>query len=126
MTPDRPTRPNVGFSPVTPQCEQGMRMEPPESVPMDAMASPAATAAPEPLLDRPGDTLVFQGFLAGLTKSSSEVPLNANSFKVALPKVTAPALRSRATACASLSGTQSAYTRDAAVVRIPAVAIRSL
>src|SRR5262245_46503234 len=108
MTPDRPTRPKVGFSPVTPQCEQGMRIEPPESVPMEAMASPAATAAPEPLLDNPGEAVMFQGFLAGLTKSCSEVGLNANSFRVALPRVTAPARRIRATAWASLSGTQSA------------------
>jgi hypothetical protein len=94
---------------------------------MEAIARPAATATAEPLLDRPVEALRFHGFRAGLTKSSSDVAsLKANSFRVAVPSVTAPLSRMRVTTYASLSGIQFSYTRDAATVRMPAVAMRSL
>src|SRR5215831_1126283 len=101
-------------------------MDPPESVAIEAIARPAATPAAEPLLDSPGGAARFQGLRAGLTKSCSEVPLNANSLSVALPSVTAPLRIIRPTTWASFVGTHSPYTREAAVVRTPAVAIRSL
>src|SRR6266508_3429026 len=50
---------------------------------------------------------------------------NAHSCMFALPTVTAPAARSRATTGASASGTRSARIRDPAVVRTPAVSKRS-
>ena len=44
-----------------PQSEEGMRIEPPVSVPSAPAQSPAATAAPEPLLDPPGIRSAPQG-----------------------------------------------------------------
>src|SRR4051794_41891129 len=48
------TSPNVGFRPATPQNDEGIRIEPPPSVPSANGTIPAATAAPEPPLDPPG------------------------------------------------------------------------
>ncbi|OPZ50488.1 MAG: hypothetical protein BWY92_00816 [Firmicutes bacterium ADurb.BinA052] len=61
-TPYLLTRPYVGFSPTTPQKDAGCLMEPPVSVPMDATASPAATAAAHPPLEPPGTLSRSQGF----------------------------------------------------------------
>src|SRR6185312_951139 len=49
--PSRLTRPNVGFSPATPQSAAGRRTEPPASVPMEASTAPEPTVAPDPPLD---------------------------------------------------------------------------
>src|SRR5712691_3480901 len=51
--PDR-RRPRDAFSPKRPQCEAGMRIEPPPSVPWASGKTPAATHAAEPPLDPPG------------------------------------------------------------------------
>ena len=64
IAPPRPTRPNVGRSPDTPQKADGHRIEPQVSVPMANAASPAATIAPEPLDDPQVQQSVFQGFFA--------------------------------------------------------------
>ena len=53
MTPLRPTSPNVGLSPTTPQSHAGVRTEPPVSVPSANAHRPPATAAPEPVLELP-------------------------------------------------------------------------
>src|SRR5262245_12220945 len=53
IAPARLTRPYVGLSPTMPQQAAGRRMDPPVSVPSAPTARPAATAAPEPLLDPP-------------------------------------------------------------------------
>ncbi len=46
------SRPNVGFlSPTVPHRNDGLRIEPPVSVPIAIAANPPATAAAEPLLD---------------------------------------------------------------------------
>src|SRR2546428_11075698 len=58
-------RPYVAFMPTMPQQKAGERMEPPVSVPMAPKARPAATAAPEPLLEPPGSISRFQGLRAG-------------------------------------------------------------
>ena len=47
--------------------------------------------------------------------------MQANSVVTVLPSMMAPALFSRATGAASYSGTKSAYTREQAVVGMPAV-----
>jgi hypothetical protein len=41
-------RPRVGFNPTRPLHDDGMRMDPPPSLPWASGASPAATAAPAP------------------------------------------------------------------------------
>src|SRR5713101_4933665 len=64
-TPWRLTLPKVGFNPTTPQRAEGMRMDPPVSVPNEAVAMQAATAAAEPPLEPPGLLCVSQGFNVG-------------------------------------------------------------
>src|SRR5204863_9023423 len=56
------TRPHVGLKPVTPQHAAGMRIEPPESVPSAASASPVTSAAAEPPLDPPATRSTDNGF----------------------------------------------------------------
>ena len=53
MTPSALTRPYWGFSPTTPHCDAGSRMDPAVSVPMAAKPSPAATAVADPPEDPP-------------------------------------------------------------------------
>src|SRR3989442_13341340 len=47
-TPARLTRPYVGLTPLIPQSEAGMRIEPPVSEPRAPRTSAAATATPQP------------------------------------------------------------------------------
>src|ERR1700682_1968500 len=47
-------RPRDAFNPKRPQCEAGMRIEPPPSVPWARGKTPAATHAAEPPLEPPG------------------------------------------------------------------------
>jgi hypothetical protein len=62
-TPARLTRPYVGFRPTVPHHAEGMRMEPPVSVPRAAKQSPAATATPDPLDEPPVLLAAFQGLM---------------------------------------------------------------
>jgi hypothetical protein len=50
------------LSPTTPHAAAGSRIEPPVSVPSAPAARPAATAAPEPLLDPPETWPMRHGF----------------------------------------------------------------
>ncbi len=59
----RPITPFVGLSPARPQNARGIRIEPPPSVAVAIAAMPAASAAPEPPLDPPGDQSVPHGFV---------------------------------------------------------------
>src|SRR5215469_6969460 len=59
------TRPRLGLIPNRPQTLDGMRIEPPPSLPWAAGASPAATAAPAPPLDPPADLDKSHGVRAG-------------------------------------------------------------
>ena len=45
------TRPRDGFSPIAPQKEEGVRIDPPPSAPWAKGTMPAATAAAEPPLE---------------------------------------------------------------------------
>ena len=47
------TRPNVGFSPMTPQNAAGTRIEPPVSLPSASGTSRTASEAPDPPLEPP-------------------------------------------------------------------------
>ena len=60
--PSSDTSPWVGFSPTTPQHAAGMRIDPAESVPRAAAASPAASAAAEPPLEPPATRPGASGF----------------------------------------------------------------
>src|ERR1044072_2807463 len=59
IAPWRDTRPQVVFSPVTPQADAGTRTEPPVSEPSAPNTRRAATAAPEPLEEPP---VMYAGF----------------------------------------------------------------
>ena len=99
-TPSTGIRPQLGFSPTTPQHEAGRRTEQPVSVPSPSSQSPAASAAAlppdEPPVVRPGRrgfwTVPYHGFWL--------VTPQANSCRFALPTTTAPAATSRSTAVA--------------------------
>ena len=58
-------RPRDGFSPNRPHTLDGIRIDPPPSLPWAAGARPAATAAAAPPLDPPADRLRSQGVRAG-------------------------------------------------------------
>src|SRR5205085_5851819 len=108
--------------PTTPQNDAGKRMEPPVSVPRLPSAKPAATATAEPPDEPPGTRVRSHGLRAlPYAEFSFEEPI-ANSSQFVLPTITAPAALRRAATVASYDGTKSVRMRDAAVVRIPAVA----
>src|SRR6059058_3659127 len=125
-TPAIGIRPHCGLSPTVPQYADGSRIEQPVSVPSPRSARPAASAAALPALEppvvRPGRvglrTVPYHGFWP--------ITPHANSSRLALPTITAPASTSRCTAGALVAGTCSAYTREPYVVRSPAVSMRSL
>ena len=58
-------RPRVGLTPKSPHTLDGMRIDPPPSLPWAAGASPAATATPAPPLDPPADRDRSHGVRAG-------------------------------------------------------------
>ena len=91
----------MGFTPTTPQRAAGWRMEPPVSDPRASGAKPAATAAALPPLDPPGTRAGSWGLRVGpKAEFSVEEPM-ANSSRLVLPTITAPAPRTRSTTVAS-------------------------
>src|SRR5215470_5250769 len=103
MAPARLTRPYVGLSPTMPQHAAGSRIDPPVSEPSAPNASPAATAAPEPLDDPPETCPDFHGLSTSPWCGLSPNGPSASSVMFSLPSVTAPAAVSRATAVHSIS-----------------------
>ncbi len=57
----RVERARVGLRPTRPQWAEGIRMEPPMSLPWARATIPEATAAAEPPLEPPGVRVVSQG-----------------------------------------------------------------
>src|SRR5439155_1653903 len=88
----------------------GPRIEPPVSEPSAPWASPAASAAAEPLEEPPGMCSRLHGFFAGWKRWPGNWRPKANSCVMSLPSITQPARWSRVTHVASSSGTQSART----------------
>ncbi len=86
------------------------------SVPSDSVASPAATAAALPPDEPPGTRCGSQGFPGGGRNADDllDEP-KANSSRLTLPTVTAPAASSRATGVALYGDTKLARMRDPAV-----------
>src|SRR6185369_12024560 len=89
--------------PTSPLKLEGMRTEPPPSVPIASGPSPAATAAPAPPDEPPGVIAVFHGLRVTPCNGVSVTPLWPNSELVLCANTIAPASRSRATAGASSS-----------------------
>src|SRR5579864_193126 len=102
MMPARLSSPSVGLMPTRPFALEGDTMEPSVSVPMATAARLAAIAAPEPELDPEVFRSSAYGFLARPPRPLQ--PLVecverkfAHSLRLVLPRMTAPASRSRAT-----------------------------
>src|ERR1051325_1311295 len=104
------TRPYVGFNPTMPQQAAGPRIEPPVSVPVAPGQRNAATAAPEPPLDPPGERSSAHGLRVGPYHGLFVVDPAANSWVLSLPRSTAPASFRRRTVSASSVGTWSRRT----------------
>src|SRR6266851_2772886 len=104
---DLGTRPKVGFTPTTPQNEDGTRIEPTPSVPIASGPHPAATAAAAPPLDPPLVRALFHGLRVTPDKGLSAVSLYPDSQVVVLQVRMAPADFSAVTTAASAAGTKS-------------------
>src|SRR3954465_11533107 len=99
-----------------PQQAAGMRIDPPESVPSAASASPAATAAADPPLDPPAIRSGASGFGTVPKCGFSEGIPYANSRRFVLPTSTEPGDSSRRTDSAVRDGTWSTKIADPYVV----------
>src|SRR5215471_12426801 len=114
MPPARETRPYVGRIPVSPQNADGQRIEPQVSVPSANVASPAATAAPEPDDEPPVHRDGSQGLRPGPVAEAfaNRYPRQpANSTIAVLPSSTAPCASSRSITVAFSPGTRSRRNR---------------
>src|SRR3954468_7388921 len=108
------TLPPLGLWPNTPQKLDGMRMEPPASVPTASGPMPAATCAPAPPLLPPGVVSGFQGLRVTPVSGLRVIGPTANSGVVVLPNRTAPFSRRRAT-----HGPSSSHGWSAGIVKDP-------
>ena len=95
------TRSRWGLMPKSPHHVDGMRMEPPPSEPSATAARPAATAAADPPLLPPGVRPTSHGFRVAPNVSDSVNGQMHISGTMVLPRITAPAARSRRTTSAS-------------------------
>ena len=119
------TRPFCGLRPSTPQQAAGIRIEPPPSDPIAAPASPAATAAAEPPDDPPGVRCRSHGLRLTPNVGDSVHGVTVSSGTWVLPRITAPAPRSRRTSSASAGAGPSAALLPNAVIS-PATSQSSL
>src|SRR5262249_36047495 len=121
------TRPKLGFRPGNPLNAQGMRIEPPPSVPSANGTRRAARAADDPPEEPPGVLFVFHGLRVTPVSGLSVTPFHPNSGVVVLPMRTAPASRSRATVGASsFHGPFGSTVREPRSVGQPLVSRMSL
>src|SRR5918911_2568369 len=132
MIPARLTRLTVGLIPTSEHAADGERMDPSVSVPMAAAQRLAAAATAEPELEPEGVRSSAYGL-----RHCPPRPLQpleecverkfAHSLRLVLPRITAPAARSRLATNASRAGIEPARAREPAVVIIrSAVAMLSL
>src|SRR5262245_15827648 len=121
MWPRCGTIPQVGLWPHTPHQLDGMRIEPPMSLPSSRTVIAAATAAAAPPDEPPVVRAGSQGLLEvpkiGLCVCQSPASVGV----LVLPKITAPASRRRRTDTASSSGWWSLQPVNPQVLRMPAV-----
>src|SRR5437879_11927023 len=80
------TRPYDGFSPYTPQNDDGMRIDPAPSEPWARGPRPAAAAAAAPALEPPVVIAVFQGLRVVPVRGLSRSAFQPNSGLVVLPR----------------------------------------
>ncbi len=123
MIPERPTRPTVGFSPTRPFTDDGQTIEPLVSVPIAPAQKFAEAAAPDPEDDPHGLRSSAYGFAhwppRPLQPEDELVDRKlAHSLRFALPRMIAPAARSRAATHESCAGIEPSSAREPAVVVI--------
>src|SRR6266699_3115204 len=121
MMPAPSMRPSVGFTPTSEQALDGQTMEPSVSVPMPTVAKLAAIAAPVPELEPHGLRSSAYGFAHCPPRALQPLEdcverMFAHSERFVLPRITAPAARSRATSGASRGGVTPASANEPAVV----------
>src|SRR5436190_8377957 len=109
-----------------PQSPAGWRIDPPVSEPSDNGTIRDATATADPPLDPPGVRVTSQGFFDGPSAEFSVDEPIANSSRLVLPTMMAPAFSRRSTTVALYGGTNPARIFDDAVVGTPAVHMLSL
>ena len=129
-TPSVGMDPTVGFMPATPLSDAGQVMDPSVSVPMASGVSPAARAAPEPDDDPPALRSSAHGLpVRPPTADHPDVEradlMFAHSERLAVPRMTAPASRSRPTSGASWAGSRPARLVAPAVEGRPATSMLS-
>src|SRR6185436_1077578 len=132
MMPLRLINPRVGLMPAKPLADDGQTIEPSVSLPTPTAARLAAIAAPVPVLEPQALRLSAYGLRVRPPRALQ--PLDecvdrkfAHSLRFVLPRITAPASRSRFTTCASRDAIESASASDPAVVCIlSAVSMLSL
>src|SRR3954447_22685995 len=112
--------------PTTPQSAAGWRIDPPVSDPKARAAKPAVTAAADPPDDPPGTRVVSSGLRVGPNAEFSVLDPIANSSRLVLPMMIAPAACSRVTIVASYGGFQPSRMREEQVVGTPRVHMLSL
>ncbi len=121
-----PTRPKLTLKPKSPEYDDGMRIDPPPSLPVQIGIMPAETAAAEPPDEPPGVRSGFQGLRVVPWRYVRVQFTEPNSGDVVSPTNTAPAARSRATSVQSRSATSCSNTRDACVFGQPRTCASSL
>ena len=128
MVPESPMRPNVTFRPTRPLKAEGMRTEPPVSLPMPAGVSRAATATPVPLEEPPGTRWVLrsQGFHGAPISGLVPQPPKANSTMCSLPSGIMPAAVRRSTVLEVSVATRASNIFEPPVPTLPAMSQRSL
>ena len=112
--------PKLGFMPHTPQKAAGRTTDPAVWVPSASGTPPAATVAAEPEEEPPGVRAGAWGLRVG-----PEAP-QASSVVTVLPRISAPAARSRRTTVASAPGRRPASSRVPFSVGWSAVSMMSL
>src|SRR5437667_5738870 len=113
-------RARVGFIPNNPQHEEGIRIEPPPSLPCANGTIPDATAAAEPPLEPPVARVVSQGFRVGPNSAGSVVGKMPNSGVLVFPSMTRPARLYLAVSSLSWSGTRSRVEAEPEAIGTPA------
>src|SRR4029453_9701146 len=132
MIPDRLTRPRVGLIPTSPLAPDGQTIDPSVSVPTPIAPRFAAIAAPVPELEPHGFRSNAYGFLTRPPRALHPLVERvdrkfAHSLMFVLPRITAPAARSRSTMKASRDAIDPSGAGEPAVVIIrSAVSMLSL
>src|SRR6266581_2667703 len=121
MIPAPSTRPSVGFTPTSEQALDGQTIDPSVSVPIPTAAKFAAIDAPVPELEPQGLRSSAYGFAHCPPRALQPLDdwldrMFAHSERLVLPRITAPAARSRAISGASRGGVTPASASDPAVV----------